>query len=60
MVKGPVIVGEDPSLLSWQEVTILTRGPRFTIRRVLDREKFVVEIDKAFIKVRWELHDKED
>jgi hypothetical protein len=60
MVKGPVVVGEDPSLLSWQVVAILTRGPKLTIRRVLDREKFVIKMEKAFIKVRWELRDKED
>ena len=60
MVKGPVTVGDNPDLLSKEEVAILTRGPKFTIRRVMDREKFLVEMEKAFIKVRWELRDNED
>ena len=31
-----------------------------TFSSVLDKEKFIVEMEKAFIKVRWELRDKED
>ena len=44
-VKGPVIVGEDPNLLNTGEVAILTRGPKFTVRRILDRERFILEME---------------
>ena len=32
-VKGPVLVGEDPTLLSKEEVAVLMRGPKFTVRQ---------------------------
>ena len=40
-VKGPVIVGEDPTLLSKEKVAVLLRGPKFT-----------VEMEKCYIKVQ--------
>ena len=58
-VLGPVIVGEDTSLLSRGEVAILTRGPKFTIRRILDRERFILEMEKVFVKLRWALKDRD-
>ena len=39
------------------EVAILTRGPKFSIRRVLNKERFLVELEKAYIKIRWALRD---
>ena len=50
-VRGPVIVGENINLLSRDEVAILTRGPKFTVRRILDKERFLTELEKAFIKI---------
>ena len=49
-VLGPVIVGENNSLLSKDEVAILARGPKFTIRRVLSKERFIIMLVKAYIK----------
>ena len=57
-VLGPVVVGGNTSLLSKEEAMVLTNGPKFTIHRVLSKEKFLVEMEKAYIKVRWSL--KED
>ena len=48
-VMGPVIVGGNKSLLSKEEVAVLARGPKFTIRRILSRERFLVELEKAFV-----------
>ena len=55
-LKGPVIVGDPRELLlSADEKAILTRGPKFTIRRVLNKENFVREMEKTWIKERWRL-----
>ena len=56
-ILGPVVVGGNSSLLSKMEAMVLTKGPKFTISRVLSKEKFLVEMEKAFIKVRWSLKD---
>ena len=58
-VKGPVIVGGDENLLSKEEVAILIRGPKYTIRRILDKERFQLEMEKVFVKLRWALRDKD-
>ena len=57
-VKGPVVVGGNISLLNQDEIAVLTRGPSFTIRRVLSRERFIVEIEKSYIKIRWTKQDE--
>ena len=59
-VKGPVLVGEDPTLLSKEEVAVLMRGPKFTVRRVLCKEWFLVEMEKCYIKVRWHKRDEDE
>ena len=59
-MMGPVIVGGNIHLLSKEEVAVLSRGPKFTIRRILSRERFLIELEKAFVKLRWELKDMED
>ena len=58
-VLGPVIVGENVQLLSPEEIAVLMRGPKFTIRRVLSKERFMVEMEKAFVKIRWARRDDE-
>ena len=59
-ILGPVVVGGNSSLLSKMEAMVLTKGPKFTISRVLSKEKFLVEMEKAFIKVRWSLKDDDE
>ena len=58
-VRGPVIVGKDTNLLKADEVAVLTRGRKFTVRRVLDRERFILEMEKVFVKLRWALKDRD-
>ena len=57
---GPVIVGGNTSLLSPDEIAVLCRGPKFTIRRVLSKERFLIELEKAFVKIRWSKRDDDD
>ena len=59
-VLGPVIVGGNTTLLSGDEVAALSRGPKFTIRRILSRERFLVELEKSFVKIRWSKRDEDD
>ena len=42
------------------QVAVLSIGPKFTIRRILSKERFLIELEKAFVKLRWELKDLED
>ena len=53
-------MGEDPTLLSKEEVAVLMRGPKFTVRRVLCKEWFLVEMEKCYIKVRWHKRDEDE
>ena len=32
-------------------------GPKFSVRRVLNKERFLVELEKAYIKISWALRD---
>ena len=57
---GPVIVGGNTKLLSQDEIEVLCRGPKFTIRRILSKERFLIELEKAFVKIRWSRRDEED
>ena len=41
-VLGPVVVGEETDILSKDEVEVLKKGPKFCIRRVLSKEKYMV------------------
>ena len=38
-MQGPVVVGGNHHLLSKDEVAVLSRGPNFTIRRILYTQK---------------------
>ena len=58
-MKGPVVAGVNINLLNKDEVAVLARGPGFTIRRVLNRERFRVEAEKSYIKVRWTKKDED-
>ena len=48
-LKGPVLVGGRDIKLSHGERAILTRGPKFTVRRVMNLEGFLVEMHKCFV-----------
>ena len=59
-VLGPVVVGKETDILSMDEVEVLKKGPKFCIRRVLSKEKYMVEQEKTYVKVRWAKRDDED
>ena len=56
---GPVVVGLDEDLLSKDEVTVLCRGPKFCVRRILSEERFLMECEKSYFKVRLEMLDSD-
>ena len=56
-VVGPVTVGLEENLLDSDEVAILVRGPKFCCRRVLCKERFLVEMEKCYCKIRWSQRD---
>ena len=58
-IVGPVEVGLEKDLLDKDEVAALCRGPKFCGRRVLDEERFLVECEKSYFKVRIEMNDLE-
>ena len=59
-LKGPVIVGQKGKLvLGDDEKKVLTRGPKFTIRRCLDKERFLIEMEKSLLKEKWDRSQRE-
>ena len=50
-------VGLEDNLLDSDEVAILVRGPKFCCRRVLCKERFLVEMEKCYCKIRWSQRD---
>jgi hypothetical protein len=47
-VMGPVMVGLEENLLDMDEVAVLKRGPKFCCRRVLCKERFLMEMEKCY------------
>ena len=58
-VMGPVTVGMEENLLDMDEVAVLKRGPKFCCRRVLCRERYLIEMEKCYCKIRWSERDKD-
>jgi hypothetical protein len=46
--KPPVITTE--TILTEDELAILKKGPKFTIRNVMDKEAFMAEVEKGLVK----------
>ena len=57
---GPVTVGLEENLLDHDEVAILVRGPKFCVRRILDEERFLMECERSFFKVRIDMEDVDE
>ena len=36
---------------------MLCRGPKFCVRRIMDEERYLVECEKSYFKVRLEMND---
>ena len=58
VVMGPVTVGLEEGLLDEDEVAVLVRGPKFCCRRILCKERYLIEMEKCYCKIRWEERDK--
>ena len=52
-ILGPVTVSLEENLLDEEEVAVLRRGPKFCCRRMLCKERFLVDMEKCFCKIRW-------
>ena len=52
MAIGPVMVGLEDGLLDDEEIAAICRGPKFCVRRMLDEERFLMECEKFYFKVR--------
>ena len=59
-LKGPVIVGGRDIQLSEGMKSVLAKGPKYTIRRILSKEAFINELTKCHIKERWDQMGKEE
>ena len=57
---GPMMVGLEEKLLDQDEVAILIRGPKFCVRRILCEERYLVECEKSYFKVRLDMEDDDD
>ena len=47
------------NLLVLDEVAVLKRGPTFCCRRILCRERFLIDMEKCYCKIRWSERDKD-
>ena len=56
---GPVTVGLEENLLDTDEIAVLRRGPKFCCRRILSEERYLIEMEKCYCKIRWEDRDKD-
>ena len=57
---GPVMVGLETKLLTEDEIAVLCRGPKFCVRRILSEERFMVECEKCYFKIRVEMRDEDE
>ena len=58
-IMGPVTVGLEENLLDVDEVAVLKRGPRFCCRRIICKERYLIEMEKCYCKIRWSERDKD-
>ena len=58
-IVGPVTVGLEENLLDSDEIAVLVRGPKFCCRRVLCKERYLIEMEKCYCKIRWSQRDKD-
>ena len=60
LLKGPVIVGDREIKLSRGERMVLTRGPKYVIRRILSKEVNLNDMMKSFVKERWDMMTRDE
>ena len=57
---GPMMVGVEDDLLDKDEIDALVRGPKFCVRRVLNEERFLMECEKSYFKLRIDMEDNDE
>ena len=57
--KPPVITCSD-IILTEDELAILKRGPKFTLRNTLSKEDYMAEVEKGLIKKKYDMIGKEE
>ena len=57
---GPVVVGLENKLLDRDEIAALVRGPKFCVRRVLGDERYLIEFEKRYFKLRLDMKDDDE
>ena len=56
--KPPVIASKDVKLTK-DEISILSRGPKFALRNILSKERFRAEYEKGLVKKKYDDIGKE-
>ena len=41
------------------EISVLKRGPKFCCRRIICRERYMIEMEKCYCKIRWSEKDRD-
>ena len=57
--KPPVITSPE-IVLSKEEIKILSKSPKFTLRNILDKEQFMIEVEKTLIKEQYRRIGKDE
>jgi hypothetical protein len=58
--RKPPVVGSDEISLSEDEISLLSRGPKFTLRNVINKEIYMAELEKGYVKKKFGDIDKEE
>ena len=56
----PQVVASKDLTLDEDEILILSKGPKFTLRNILDRQTYLEELEKSFIKEKYNRIGKEE
>ena len=56
----PPVITSDTIELSEDELAVLKKGPKFTLRNILDKEAFMAEVEKGIVKKMYSDIGKED
>ena len=52
-VKKPPVIGSKNLTLTTDEVDLLSRGPKFALRYILNKELFMADLEKGNIKKKY-------
>ena len=55
-----MVVGLEEGLLDKDEIAVLVREPKFCVRRVLDEERYLIECERSYFKLRLDMKDDDE